>query len=97
LFSFSLPSKDWSPILNFIEKVIKQFWKGSIACGIYPLTASYICQLLVFMLLLISEMFEGDSSNKATSMVQGDQLEKVDLDVNNISVETGKISNLVIK
>ncbi|GAU28111.1 hypothetical protein TSUD_223520 [Trifolium subterraneum] len=54
--------KDWSPILNFIEKVIKQFWKGSIACG--------------------------DSSNKAASMVQEDQLEKVDLDVNTISAET---------
>jgi hypothetical protein len=49
------------------------------------------------MLLLISEMFEGDSSNKGTSMVQEDQLEKVDFDVNNISAETGKISNLVIK
>lgn len=44
--------KDWAPILNFIEKVIKQFWERSIACG--------------------------DSSNKATYMVQEDQREKVD-------------------
>jgi len=46
------------------------------------------------MLLLISEMLAGDSSNKATYMAQEDQREKVDA---TISAKAGKISNLVIK
>lgn len=45
------------------------------------------------MLLLISEMLAGDSSNQATCMVQQDQPEKADADANIISVEGGKISN----
>lgn len=39
-------------------------------------------------------MLSGDSSNKASYMVQEDQREKVDA---TISAEAGKISNLVIK
>ncbi|CAI8588467.1 unnamed protein product [Vicia faba] len=36
--------KDWSPILNFIEKVIKHFWEGSIAYGDSTNKATYTVQ-----------------------------------------------------
>ncbi|XP_058777682.1 DNA mismatch repair protein MLH3 isoform X1 [Vicia villosa] len=36
--------KDWTPILNFIEKVIKHFWEGSIAYGDSINKATYTVQ-----------------------------------------------------
>ncbi|CAK8540118.1 unnamed protein product [Lathyrus sativus] len=36
--------KDWTPILNFIEKVIKNFWEGSIAYGDSTNKATYTVQ-----------------------------------------------------
>ncbi|XP_012574609.1 DNA mismatch repair protein MLH3 isoform X3 [Cicer arietinum] len=36
--------KDWAPILNFVEKVIKQLWEGSIACGDSSQKSTYMVQ-----------------------------------------------------
>ncbi|KAK7307431.1 hypothetical protein VNO77_40485 [Canavalia gladiata] len=36
--------KDWTPILNFIEKAIKQFWEDNIACAKFSNKATYISQ-----------------------------------------------------
>ncbi|XP_050906323.1 DNA mismatch repair protein MLH3 isoform X3 [Lathyrus oleraceus] len=36
--------KDWTPILNFIEKVIRHFWEGSIAYGDSTNKATYTVQ-----------------------------------------------------